>query len=93
MINLLIKNIHIFDFFSEVYVFGSILKNVDLPNDIDLLLVYDKYSEHIYSEEDNVFLAVKKLIGLRADLTILSRKELLQTKFLKNLKFSYKKIK
>lgn len=84
----------IFDSFIEVYIFGSTL-NVDkkYPNDIDLLLVYQKYSETIQDEKNMISSFLEKLFKLHIDITILSEKELEETKFLKKLGSLYERLK
>ena len=81
-IDVLIKNIQLFELFTQVYLFGSIAQNKEFPNDIDLLLVYDKYSNEIQSEKDYIYSFLKKILNLHVDLTILSQEELLETKLL-----------
>lgn len=81
-IDALIKNIQLFELFTQVYLFGSVAQNKEFPNDIDLLLVYDKYSSEIQSEKDYIYSFLKKILNLHVDLTILSQEELLETKLL-----------
>ena len=85
IIDLLFKNIQIFQFFTRVYVFGSVVKNNITPNDVDLLLVYDKYSNEIQSEKDYICSFLEKIFDFHLDLTVLSEKELFQTKFLEKI--------
>ena len=81
-IDVLIKNIQLFELFTQVYLFGSVAQNKEFPNDIDLLLVYDKYSSEIQSEKDYIYSFLKKILNLHVDLTILSQEELFETKLL-----------
>ena len=81
-IDVLIKNIQLFELFTQVYLFGSVAQNKEFPNDIDLLLVYDKYSNEIQSEKDYIYSFLKKILNLHVDLTILSQEELFETKLL-----------
>jgi uncharacterized protein len=81
----LIENKQIFQSFTDVYIFGSVIKNNSIPNDIDLLLVYDKYSTEIQSEKDYIYFFLEKILDLSVDLTTLSQEELLETKFLEKI--------
>lgn len=84
-IDTLIKNIQLFQLFTEVYLFGSVIQNKEFPNDIDLLLVYDKYSSEIQSEKDYIYSFLKKILNLHVDLVVLSENELLETKILQKI--------
>lgn len=84
-IDTLIKNIQLFQLFTQVYLFGSVVQNKEFPNDIDLLLVYGKYSDEIQSEKDYICSILEKKLYLSVDLTILSDEELLETKFLEKI--------
>ena len=83
---------NMFHVFSKVYIFGSSL-NDESPNDIDLLLIYKSYSKNIQNEKNMISLFFEKEFLLPIDITILSEKELQETKFLKKLNFSYRRIK
>ena len=83
--NVLIENKQIFQSFTDVYIFGSVIKNNSIPNDIDLLLIYDKYSTEIQSGKDYIYSFLGKKLDLFVDLTILSYEELLETKFLEKI--------
>lgn len=91
--NLITKDINIFELFTEVYIFGSAARNSKFPNDIDLLLVYNKYSDEIQYEKDNIYLFLKNIFKLHIDLTILSKEELAQTRFLEKVGFVHERIK
>lgn len=84
-IDVLIKNIQLFELFAQVYLFGSVAQNKEFPNDIDLLLVYDKYSSKIQSEKDYIYSFLKKILNLHVDLVVLSENELLETKILQKI--------
>ena len=82
-----------FDFFEEVYLFGSSLEKSE-PEDIDLLLVYRGGQD--LSEVAVARRKVIDILGLKweetlIDLTTLSEAELAQTGFLKRIQ--YKRIK
>lgn len=91
VITLLLENIDYFGIFSKVYIFGSVLK-LDDVNDIDLLLVYKSYSERLNVEINIISSHLEDLIQIPIDLTVLSEKELDETKFLEKLDI-YKRLK
>lgn len=80
--NIIEKN-HIFSFFAQTYLFGSILTS-EIPNDVDILLVYWEFSEKIFMEKQKIRLFINQLLAvdIPIDFTTLSNKELLETKFL-----------
>lgn len=89
---LISENKKIFDFFTKVYIFGSSI-NKEHPNDIDLLLVYEDYGEVIQNEKNAILLFLEKLLKLPIDITILSERELTETRFLEKLVSKYKRLK
>lgn len=92
-VNLLSKHISIFELFTKVYLFGSVIKSNKEPNDIDLLLIYQKYSEDIFDAKNAIESFLNKLFDLGIDITILSEKELEQTGFIEKIAFTYKRLK
>jgi len=93
IIHLISKHINIFELFTEVYIFGSIVKNSKFPNDIDLLLVYEKYTKEIENQKNKIDEFLKTLSNLAIDITLLSEQELTETRFLEKLNFLYIKLK
>ena len=79
--------------FSEVIIFGSVVKKNKIPNDIDLLLVYDEYCNDMLMEKEKINQIFFEYFTLYVDITILSKVELEETKFLKKLKSNYIRIK
>jgi len=90
--DLILQHQSIFCFFNKVYLFGSSLDNKKYLNDIDLLLVYEKYSEQLVKERKNITSKLEKIFTLHIDLTILSETELKETNFLERLNSPYKRI-
>ncbi|ARU48582.1 nucleotidyltransferase domain-containing protein [Sulfurospirillum diekertiae] len=93
IIYLISTHINIFELFTEVYIFGSIVKNSEFPNDIDLLLVYEEYTKEIENEKNIIDEFLATLFKLEIDITLLSEKELMQTNFLEKISFNYQKLK
>ena len=82
-----------FDFFDEVYLFGSSLERND-PEDIDLILVYRRgqdLSEVAAARQNVVDALCLKWDGKLIDATTLSEAELAQTRVLQRIR--HKKIK
>ncbi len=68
--------------FKHVYLFGSILKETVTPEDIDLLLVYSKYSAEIADKAKQIRANLERQFRMPIDLTTLSTVELEDTNFL-----------
>ncbi len=90
----IISNIYLFDRFNSVYLFGSLLLNDRIKiSDIDILLVYDLFSNDILDSEKLIRSKLNYLTGYEIDLTILSSSELEELHFLDKLYSKYLKIK
>ena len=83
MDNFIRKNIVLFNSFKNVYLFGSILNINKVPNDIDILLIYEKFSSDLI-DEINIIIGstLENLSGFFIDLTVLECEEK-EVKFLK----------
>lgn len=92
IIETIIHNIRLFDSFDKVYLFGSILKNKTVFNDIDILLVFSKHTEKMLDDLKIIDSCLQRLCGLPIDLTVLSVDEEKDTDFLTKIS-SYLKIK
>lgn len=83
----------IFQYFIEVYLFGSAL-HLPHPNDIDLILVYEDTADigQVRTETKRVSDALSLAFpGIPPHLTVFSVSELQQTRFLEQI--SYRRIK
>lgn len=87
-----IDNPELFTSFDQVFLFGSVLTKKAAPNDIDMLLVYSADIESIISSLPVIRERISAKFRYHADLTVLSSKELENTKFLEKIK-QYKRIK
>lgn len=76
----------LFRMFQKVYLFGSALDTTIYPNDIDLLLVYEEYSDTILSELSLISNVLERITKLPIDLTVLSSEEEKETAFLDRIK-------
>ncbi len=83
----------LFEEFSDVYLFGSILYLDSIPNDIDILLVYNELSNKIIYNSELICSIVFEFSGLQTDMTILSHNEFEENYFLSRLGEKYLKIK
>ena len=94
IIEKIISNIYLFNRFNSVYLFGSLLLNDRLKiSDIDILLVYDLFSNDILDSEKLIRSKLNCLTGYEIDLIILSSFELEELHFLDKLYSKYLKIK
>lgn len=85
------ENSNIFSGFNNVYVFGSVLNEKCVPNDLDILLVYEGDAMRVLHKVSDIRLIFEKNMKLPIDLTILSSKEVVETDFLE--KINYVKVK
>ena len=76
------NNISWFYCFDEVYIFGSVLKDNPIYNDVDLLLVYTTYNEEMLCVLDEITSLMEENFQIPFDLTVLSKKELESTNIL-----------
>ena len=88
IINFFLQNKHVFYFFKQVYLFGSILY-IKKPNDIDILLIYEKHKlKDVKLEKVNLQRRLSdNLQGINIDFTTLNQYELVETSFLKQITY------
>lgn len=86
-------NITLFNSFENVYLFGSILCRENIPNDIDLLLIYSAYSKKLIDDLNYIQSTLSLVFNIPVDLTVLSIEEEKNTRFLKKINSSYFKLK
>lgn len=79
--------------FEEVYIFGSVVSGKRIPNDIDMLLIYDDYKKDMLNEIEIICLQVEEKINIQVDLTVLSKAEIDETYFLSRLQCKYVRVK
>ena len=87
------ERLYLFEKFEAVYLFGSVLNANNAYNDIDILLVYQYYSEEIRKQVDIIEEELKTVYGPVIDLTVLSTDENNEIAFLERLKLKYLKVK
>ncbi|PNQ79319.1 hypothetical protein SAMN04488603_11366 [Paenibacillus sp. cl130] len=83
----------LFDSFSNVYLFGSILSLNKILNDVDILLVYDELTNKVLYDSEEISSIMYEYSGIQIDMTILSQNEFEETDFLCKLRGKYLKIK
>jgi predicted nucleotidyltransferase len=93
ILELLKEHISIFDPFKHVYLFGSVIDPNIAHNDIDILIIYVKYSDEIENTLQVISNELEKASGLPIDLTALSIEEERDIAFLERIKPHYIKIK
>jgi len=73
----------LFGFFDQVFLFGSSI-SADAPNDIDILLVYERDTpEQVHLEKERIVRVLADIfVDYSLDFTTLSKSELRQTEFL-----------
>ncbi len=93
IIEIVRKHIFLFDSFKQVFLFGSILKTNTINNDIDILIIYEKYSNKVVNDLIIFSNELEKESGMIVDITSLSIEEEKETKFLDRIKPYYLKLK
>ena len=87
------ESVDLFKYFEHVYLFGSVLELNNRYNDVDILLIYRKYSTEIERELKKINNKLEKECESAIDLTVLDCEEEKEAQFLKRLKTKYLKIK
>ena len=80
------EHMDLFHSFDHVYLFGSALDPSAPPNDIDILIIYTKYSEMLSNDLKLISDELEKASGIQVDLTALSIEEEKDTAFLERIK-------
>lgn len=93
ILELIRKQSSLFNLFESVYLFGSAMNPSLIHHDIDILIVYAKYSKEIENALQKVADKLGEASGLPIDLTALSIQEEQDTAFLKKIHPRYLKIK
>ena len=87
------QNIYLFSLFENVYLFGSILDDSKISNDIDLLLIYSSYSNRILDDLNQISSVLETMYRLPVDFTVLSIEEEKDIEFLRRIYPKYIKLK
>ena len=93
ILELIKKHISFFEPFKCVYLFGSATNPDLVHNDIDLLVIYEKYSQEIENALKKISNELQKVTDLPIDLTVLSVEEEKDIAFLEKIAPNYLKIK
>lgn len=80
------ESVDLFKYFEHVYLFGSVLELNNRYNDVDILLIYRKYSTEIERELKKINNKLEKECESAIDLTVLDCEEEKEAQFLKRLK-------
>lgn len=87
IVELIRDNSDLFSFFKSVYLFGSVLNSNIIPNDLDILLVYEGDAMRVLDGVSDIRMILEKEIGLYVDLTVLSSEEVIETDFLRRINY------
>lgn len=93
ILGLIKEHVALFDPFKYVYLFGSVIDPNIAHNDIDILIIYAKYSDEIENTLQVISDELEKASGLLVDLTALSIEEERDIAFLERIKPHYLRIK
>lgn len=89
IIEIIASKIKLFKNFEHIYLFGSSVKGVQFPQDIDLLIIYSTYCKEIVDDSYIIKQSLEAEMDVPIDLTILSESELIDTRFLDMIGFYY----
>lgn len=92
ILELIKEQISLFDPFESAYLFGSAINPNLIHHDIDILIIYTKYSQEIEKSLQQVSDKLRETIDFPIDLTALSVQEEQDTAFLEKIQY-YLKIK
>lgn len=92
ILELIKEQISLFDPFESAYLFGSAINPNLIHHDIDILIIYIKYSQEIENSLQQVSDKLGETIDFPIDLTALSVQEEQDTAFLEKIQY-YLKIK
>lgn len=87
IVELIRRNSVLFSAFTNVYLFGSVLSGKCIPNDLDILLVYEGDATKVLERVSDIKKIFEKEIGLTVDMTALSREEVIETDFLERINY------
>lgn len=87
IVELIRRNSVLSSAFINVYLFGSVLSGNCIPNDLDILLVYEGDATRVLERVSDIKKILEKEIGLTMDMTVLSREEVIETDFLERINY------
>ena len=93
VVTLMRENMGLFEQFDKVYLFGSVLDNSNVPNDVDILLIYSACSDIIIEKINRILISLEELLDVSVDLTVLSLEEERDTRFLNRISPRYLQLK
>ena len=76
------RNLDSLSAIKHLYVFGSVLESNSIPNDIDILLIYDEYTDAVKDSSNSLKNILETEFELPVDLTVLSDNEEKEVGFL-----------
>ena len=79
------KHLSLLQDINHAYLFGSVLDINKEPNDIDVLIIYSKYTSDMYRRIQEFAKVLETSSGIPTDLTILSIEEEKQVCFLERI--------
>lgn len=85
VINAIQRRLSSLDIFKHIYLFGSMLDVNKFPNDIDILLIYDVYSDEVRQKAHHIKKLLEDEFELPVDLTLLSINEEKEVDFLSRI--------
>ena len=69
----------------QIYIFGSVLDSNRIPNDIDILLIYDEYTDDVKHASKHIKNVLESEFDIFVDLVLLSTQEEKNVNFLSRI--------
>lgn len=86
VVDLIQREIELFADFERVFIFGSAVRSCEKCNDIDILLVYKRWSNEIALRVEQIVSTLEPLLSMPVDVTALSENEVAEVSFLEKVK-------
>ena len=79
------RNLDSLSAIKHLYVFGSVLESNSIPNDIDILLIYDEYTDDVKRASKHIKNVLEFEFDIPVDLVLLSTQEEKDVNFLNRI--------
>lgn len=85
VIKVIRRNLASLSVIKHIYVFGSVLDCNSIPNDIDILLIYDEYTDDVKHASKHIKNVLESEFDIPVDLVLLSTQEEKDVNFLSRI--------
>ena len=85
VVNAIQRRFSLLGIFKHIYLFGSVLDVNKYPNDIDILLIYNVYTDDVRQKANHIKKLLEDEFEIPVDLTLLSVNEEKEVDFLSRI--------